>query len=99
MKRTSDARNAGSISAAEWRARLYAGTISAAEWRARHLPGRPSKIAGDPEVRQFVNAAFKTMTFVEIAAACLVRFGPERAPTKSSVHRYWLAVRSRHRSA
>ena len=64
------------------------------EWRRRHLSGRPSKIADDAEVRRFVDTALERMTFEAIAAACRARFGVERAPSKSAVHRYWLAYRS-----
>jgi hypothetical protein len=69
------------------------GLISGAEWRARHLPGHPFKVMCDPEVQQFVAAALKTMGFKAIAAACSERFGPERAPSKSAIQRYWIALR------
>lgn len=63
--------------------------LTLAEWRRRHLPGVPSKISSDAEVRQFVTSAFDTMTFDAIADACRKKFGPKRAPGKSAVHRYW----------
>ena len=68
--------------------------LTGEEWRRRHLSGRPSKIANDAELRQFVDAALERMTFEAIAAACRERFGWERAPSKSAVHRYWLTYRS-----
>jgi len=69
------------------------GLISGAEWRERHLPGHPLKIMCDSEVQQFVDAALKTMGFKAVAAACRERFGRERAPSKSAVGRYWIALR------
>jgi len=65
--------------------------LSADERRRRHLPGVPFKVLRDSEVRLFVDLALETMTFVAIAKACRERFGAERAPGKSAVHRYWLA--------
>jgi hypothetical protein len=59
------------------------------EWREQHRAGHPHKILRDPEVEAFVEDALARMTFQAIADACLERFGPERAPRKSAVHRYW----------
>jgi hypothetical protein len=63
--------------------------IPASEWRRLHLPGTPGKISGDPEIAAFVDELLATTGMVKIAAACKERFGPERAPGKSAVHRYW----------
>jgi len=63
--------------------------IRIAEWRRQHLAGSPHKILCDAEVEAFVNASLPTMTFREIARACVEKFGTERAPSASSVHRYW----------
>lgn len=63
--------------------------VEAREWREQHRAGRPHKVLCDPEVRAFVEQSFPSMTFAAIADACLERFGPERAPGKSSVGRYW----------
>lgn len=66
--------------------------LSGAERRRRHLPGVGHKVLADSEVRLFVYSALETRTFAEIARACLELFGAARAPTKSSVQRYWLAL-------
>lgn len=59
------------------------------EWREQHRASLPHKVLRDPEVEAFVETALPSMTFKAIADACLERFGPERAPGKSAVHRYW----------
>lgn len=56
--------------------------------RAAHRPGKPSKL-DDIEVRAFVDARIENMTFQELTAACRERFGEDRAPHKSALHRYW----------
>ena len=66
--------------------------LSAAERRMRHLPGASLKVTRDREIWLFVDSALETMTFVEIAKACREKFGVESSPSKSSVHRYWLAT-------
>lgn len=48
-----------------------------------------SVVKHDPDVKCFVLQCLKTMTFKEAAAACLEKFGKERAPSKSAIHRYW----------
>ena len=68
---------------------LQLHTRSITEWRRLHLPGSPSKIQIDPELRAFVDERLPTMTLKQIAAACVKRFGRKRAPGKSAVHRYW----------
>ena len=67
------------------------------EWREQHRAGHPHKILRDPEIETFVETALPSMTFKAIADACLERFGPERAPRKSAVHRYWSAFHQVHR--
>ena len=66
--------------------------IDLAEHRRRHLKGVPHKVLCDPEVREFVHAHVDTMTFPQLATECRERFGDERAPSKSALHRYWDAV-------
>ena len=63
---------------------------SLAEWRGLHLRGQPAKIATDAEVRAYVDELLETNTFQDVAAACRARFGSERTPSKSAIHRYWL---------
>jgi hypothetical protein len=69
--------------------------LTAAEWRRLHLPGNPSRIAGDPELRDYVIRCLETMSFRRAADACLEKFGAERAPRKSAIHRYWLLTLKR----
>ncbi len=64
---------------------------SLAEWKGLHIRGKPPKIMIDPEIQGFVNDALTRMTFQEVADAARERFGPRRAPSRSSVHRYWQA--------
>ncbi len=66
--------------------------LSAAERRARHLGGTLPKILSDPELQEFVDALLPTRTFGEIAQRCRERFGPSRAPSKSTISRYWLGL-------
>ncbi|KQX34110.1 hypothetical protein ASD04_17875 [Devosia sp. Root436] len=47
-----------------------------------------SRIARDPELAQFILQAAETMLIKEIVAACEERFGVERAPSRSSIHRF-----------
>lgn len=63
--------------------------VRAKEWREQHRAGHPHKILRDPEVEAFVEGSLPSMTFQAIADACRERFGAERAPGKSAVHRYW----------
>ncbi len=67
---------------------------SLAAWRALHLTGRPAKLSIDAEVRAYVDELLAANTFQQVADACLARFGAERAPGKSAVHRYFRAVQA-----
>jgi len=70
--------------------------LTAAEHRARHRPGLPSKIA-DEEVRAFINQRLHELTFSQLAEAALERFGKDRAPSRSVIHRHWQALSDRKR--
>lgn len=61
---------------------------SPAEWKGLHRVGRRDIILSDQPVREFVDEALGYMTLVETAAACRERFGAERAPSRSTIHRY-----------
>jgi hypothetical protein len=50
--------------------------------------GRTSKIDGDSELADFILRRFQTHKLADIAQLCLDKFGPERAPSKSAIHRY-----------
>lgn len=62
-----------------------------AEWKGMHRPGTPPKILYDQELRNFLDDVLMRTTFREAVAACVVRFGNERAPSLSAVYRYWKA--------
>lgn len=64
------------------------------DWRRLHRPGHPGKIDRDPEVKAFVDANLAAMTFMDLAQECRARFGADRAPSKSSLSRYWNRARS-----
>lgn len=57
-------------------------TVSKIRLRSR------SKITRDPELARFIIRCAETMLIREIASACVEKFGPERAPSKSSIHRF-----------
>lgn len=46
------------------------------------------KIGRDPELAQFILRSAETMLIKEIEAACIERFGRERTPSQSSIHRF-----------
>jgi hypothetical protein len=56
---------------------------------AAHRPGRPGKIASDPDLRSFVEARLSCMTFAEIEAEVVAHFPPERRTSLSAIHRWW----------
>ena len=56
-----------------------------------HRPGRPKKLAADPELRAFVEARFNRMTFEQIADEVAQNFPPERRVAKSAIHAWWHA--------
>ena len=66
--------------------------ITAEEWRRLHLPGAPSRIMSDPELRAYVDELMPKTSFKRIAEACREKFGRKRAPGKSAVHRYWQSI-------
>lgn len=55
----------------------------------RRRPGRLAKCDRDPEVGAFVRERLGSMPMNHIAAAALEHFGKERAPSVTSVWRYW----------
>src|SRR5476649_2864836 len=69
---------------------------SLAAWRGLHLCGRPGKLSIDAEMRAYVDELLTANTFRQVAAACLERFGPDRAPRKSAIYRYWQETRYRY---
>jgi|GEM_PF-2450358 len=65
--------------------------ISLAERQHRkyHRAGVVSKIARDPEVMALIEDHTPRLPYKKIAAICKLRVGPDRAPSKSSIGRYW----------
>lgn len=47
-----------------------------------------SPIVRDPELGAFLVASAATMTYSDIRAACLAKFGKRRAPSLSAIGRY-----------
>lgn len=52
-----------------------------------------SKIERDLEVQQFIHEKGPRRTYTQIHKLCLARFGADRAPSKSSIHRYIAKLR------
>ena len=65
------------------------GEVPASGAAGRRRPGRLSRFDQDPEVAAFVQERLGRMPVVGIAEAALARFGPERAPRKTAISRYW----------
>jgi hypothetical protein len=65
------------------------------EHRRQHRVGRPPKIDGDPDVRAFIQAHIDELTFDRLAAKAKAAFGPRRAPSRSSIHRWWRSQQRR----
>ena len=68
---------------------VTAGNEGEAAGAAGRRPGRLSRFDQDPEVAAFVQERLGRMPVVGIAEAALARFGPERAPRKTAISRYW----------
>jgi hypothetical protein len=62
---------------------------TAAERRRLHLPGSPSKLATDSELRAFVLARIEVMTFDQVVRAVAESFPPGRRISRSALHRWW----------
>lgn len=50
--------------------------------------GGHSRIDSDPELLAFILGLPAHLTYPQIEAACRAKFGAERAPSKSAVHRF-----------
>ncbi len=62
----------------------------------KHVP-HETKIDIDPELRAFILAILPFGTFTEIAEECLSVFGPERAPGRSTIHKWFSRQRALQR--
>lgn len=69
------------------------GEAPASGWRRR--PGPLSKCDRDPEVAAFVRERLGTMPVMKIAELVLAEFGPERAPRKMAIWRYWRGLHAK----
>ncbi len=56
---------------------------------AAHRPGRPARIAADPELYAFIRARVDRLTFHAIAAEVAATFPPARRVSATAIHRYW----------
>lgn len=59
---------------------------------------RLSRIEQDDELRMFIHSFTARDSIEKIAQACAAKFGAERAPSKTSVHRYLQALKYRGRA-
>ena len=59
-------------------------------WDAFHpvRKGRSRRVDLDGELRAFLDDALGRLTLDRLVAACVARFGKERAPSRSAIHRY-----------
>lgn len=48
-----------------------------------------SRIEADPELRAFILARIRDLTFDQVRAAIAATLGPARCPSRSSLHRWW----------
>jgi hypothetical protein len=72
--------------------------LTPAERIGSHSRNRVFKAVADPEVRAFIDATTPlTPSYQEVARLARERFGPARAPSKSSIHRYWMRLPSAER--
>lgn len=58
--------------------------------------GPVSKIDADPELKEFIHSLPAYHGVEQIAAMCVERFGVDRAPSKSAVHRYLQKLSKRY---
>lgn len=73
------------IPASEYRELLERATVPPLRWKAPQSP-----IARDEEVRDFIVSLAKPgkMRATDIREAVLERFGPDRTPSRSALHRF-----------
>lgn len=59
--------------------------------RRQHRPGRPGKIASDPELQAFIRARADRLTYDQLAEAIAKAFPPARHVSRSTIHKWWTA--------
>lgn len=61
--------------------------------QVRKAPGRRaetrSRIEADNDLRTFILARIKTLTFDQVLAEVAAHFPPDRRPSRSALHRWW----------
>ncbi len=60
----------------------------------RRQPGGCSRFERDSELADFLNNVDRYYTIKELRALLIARFGSERTPSKSSLHRYLQKITS-----
>ncbi len=56
--------------------------------------GSISKIDKDQELADFITKLLQSHKLAEIERLCFEKFGVDRAPSKSSIHRFWCRLNS-----
>lgn len=56
--------------------------------RLRAPPGAPGRVDRDPEVATFLIENFAGRSLRDVYSLCVEQFGPERAPSRSSIQRF-----------
>lgn len=82
------------ISCAEYKTLLEAQRKLVAISQIVGLPANPgsgqvSPINRDPEVLDFIRSGLGKSNLTDLVRQCRERFGEERTPSKSAVHRFW----------
>ena len=68
---------------------LPAPSAPVSEHLRAHRPGKPPKIASDPELQTFIVARVDRLTFHQIAAEVAQHFHPARRVGKPAIHAWW----------
>ena len=61
--------------------------------------GRRSPIDCDDQLAAFIKPKLGRVALHEIARLCHTEFGPDRAPSKSAIHRYWCRLNEKLKAA
>jgi hypothetical protein len=51
--------------------------------------GKAARVDSDDELREFLDDHLGRMTLEKVTMACKDKFGSERSPSRSAIHRYW----------
>lgn len=75
---------------AEWRAGVARIVGSAGTTLPLLQSGRRPNFFGDVEVRELMVSLHREVKIAEAHRLCTDRFGPERTPSRSAIHRFWM---------